>query len=407
MLFDALSPAPPDAILALMELYRADSSPDKLDLGIGVYTNEAGVTPVFASVLEGERRVLAAQTTKSYVGIAGDPRFCDLHQALTFGAGHPARRDGRIRTLQSPGGSGGLRVAAELTARARPDATVWVSTPTWANHIPLLKAAGLALSQYAYYDPKAKAVAFDAMRTDLERAAPGDLVLLHGCCHNPTGADLDVDQWAALGELMLQRNLVPFVDCAYQGFGRDVDGDVAGLRALAERAPEMLVVSSCSKNFSLYRERTGSVSVIAATPAAADVVASNMSAVARSNYSMPPHHGAAIVAEVLADADLQAQWRSELRAVCERVTGLRRSLADALSTRLPGHDFSYLTRQQGMFSLLGVPAPVIERLRDVHHIYVVGSGRINMAGLASNRIGYLADAVAESVQTLTADTGTL
>ncbi|MEO0422205.1 MAG: amino acid aminotransferase [Pseudomonadota bacterium] len=398
MMFDALTPNPPDPILALMERYRADTSPQKLDLGIGVYTDEHGVTPVFPSVLEGERRVLAKQTTKTYVGIAGDPQFCDLHQALTFGEDHPARRDGRLRTIQTPGGSGGLRVAAELLNRAAKPPTVWVSTPTWANHVPLLSSVGVQLKKYRYYDETTHAVNIEGMLEDIAEAHAGDLILLHGCCHNPTGADLTQAQWTQVTDLILERNLVPFVDLAYQGFGRDVDGDVAGVRAMAERVPEMLVVASCSKNFSLYRERTGSLSVLSRDAATAGVVASNMSAVARSMYSMPPHHGAGIVAEVLSDADLKAQWRGEVTAVCKRVAALRSTLAEALNAHVPGRDFTFLTQQQGMFSLLGVPREVIDRLSDEHHIYIVGSGRMNLAGLPAQRVGDLAAAVAESIE---------
>ncbi len=398
MMFDALTPNPPDPILALMERYRADSHPHKLDLGIGVYTDEHGVTPVFPSVLEGEKRVLAKQTTKTYVGIAGDPTFCDLHQALTFGEDHPARRDGRLRTIQTPGGSGGLRVAAELLNRAAHPPTVWLSTPTWANHVPLLSSVGVQLRKYRYYDETSHGVDFEGMLEDLEEAKAGDLLLLHGCCHNPTGADLTPAQWEQLTDLALARDLVPFVDLAYQGFGRDVDGDVVGVRAMAARVPEMLVVASCSKTFSLYRERTGSLTVVSRDSATADVVASNMSAVARSMYSMPPHHGAGIVAEVLVDEQLQSQWRGELSAVCERVAGLRSTLADALNKHIPGRDFGFLTQQTGMFSLLGVPRPVIDRLIEQHHIYIVGSGRMNMAGLPAQRVDELAAAVAESIE---------
>lgn len=394
MLFDTLEPTPQDPILSLMEQFQADPHPDKLDLGIGVYTDESGHTPIMPSVLEGERRVLAAQTTKKYVGITGDPSFCELHQQLTFGADHPARVAGRIRTIQTPGGSGGLRVAAELLLRVREQPTVWVSDPTWANHIPLLGSVGLELKPYPYYDRQHSRLDFGAMMDALEQTRPGDVLLLHGCCHNPTGEDPDDQQWEAIAELVERRELLPFVDLAYQGFARHVETDVAGLRMLAERVPEMLVVNSCSKNFSLYRERTGSLSSVCVDSARADVVESNMAGVARSMYSMPPHHGAGIVAEVLGDPGLNAQWRTEVQTVCDRVQSLRNALVEALATRLPGRDFAFLARQRGMFSLLGIAPAAIERLRDEYHIYVVGSGRANMAGLNTRSVPYLADALA-------------
>jgi aspartate aminotransferase len=352
-----------------------------------------------ASVLEGERRAIASQTSKKYVGIAGDPTFCDLHQVLTFGDEHPARQDRRIRTIQTPGGSGGLRVAAELLSRVRPGQTVWVSEPTWPNHIPLLGAAGLKLERYPYYDTVRRQLDADGMLTTLiERACAGDVVLLHGCCHNPTGEDLGPAEWSALADLCSERQLLPFVDLAYQGFGRDLDADVAGLRLLAGKLPEMLVVNSCSKNFSLYRDRVGSLSAVCANAGNADTVASHMSSVARGMYSMPPHHGAGIVAEVLGDPALADRWRGELAAVCGRVRSLRRTLADALAQRLPDHDFGFLTRQQGMFSLLGVDASTIERLRVEHHVYVVGSGRINLAGLGEANVGFFADALSAALR---------
>jgi aspartate/tyrosine/aromatic aminotransferase len=394
MFFDPLAPMPQDPILSLTEQFRADPDPDKLDLGVGVYTDEAGNTPVLPSVLEGERRVLAHQQSKKYVGIAGDRGFCDLHQVLTFGADHPARRDGRIVTIQTPGGSGGLRVAAELIGRAREGATVWVSDPTWANHMPLLGAAGLALRSYPYYDAARRRLDFEGMLNALSGAGRGDVVLLHGCCHNPTGEDLDAAQWAQIGDLMAARDLLPFVDLAYQGFGEGVEADVAGLRGLASRVPELVAVSSCSKNFSLYRERAGSLSVVCAGRREADVVASNLSAVARSMYSMPPHHGAGIVAEVLGDPALSEQWHGEVQAVCERIQQLRSALVAALHERMPSRDFSFLARQRGMFSLLGIPGEAIERLRADFHVYVVGSSRVNIAGLATRTINRFADALA-------------
>ncbi len=280
-----------------------------------------------------------------------------------------------------------------LRARETPP-TVWVSDPTWANHIPLLGSVGIKLERYPYYDADAHRVDFEAMLATLERVPAGDVVLLHGCCHNPTGADLDEAQWRAITELLVDRGVLPFVDLAYQGFARDVEGDVAGLRHMAERVPELMVVNSCSKNFSLYRERTGSLTVLSQNAASAEVVASNMSAVARSMYSMPPHHGAGIVAEVLGDAELNRQWRDEVLAVCNRVRALRASLVTALAERLPGHDFSFLAEQRGMFSLLGVAPAAIEALRERFHVYVVGSGRLNVAGLSNRTIPHFADALA-------------
>jgi aspartate aminotransferase len=392
-MFETLDTLPPDPILGVTAAFRRDTSPFKVDLGVGVYRDESGNTPVPAAVRAAEQALIDAQTSKSYVGPAGNVDFNERIIALALGPLAASLAD-RTATIQTVGGCGALRLGAELVKVSRPDTVVHVSDPTWANHEPLIGSSGLRLERYPYLDAARREVAFDAMFAHISRLPSASLVLLHACCHNPTGADLAPAQWAALADVIVQRGLVPFVDLAYQGFGDDLDTDAAGLRVLAERVPELLLAVSCSKNFGLYRERTGALAVITSGPAAKAATATHQARLARRMYSMPPDHGGAIVARLLADAGLRSQWQAEVGSMVARMKALRALLASRLAARRPDLDFGWLLRQRGMFSLLGLTETGIAQLRDEDHVYVPPDGRMNVAGISDANVDYVADAVA-------------
>jgi aspartate aminotransferase len=393
-LFQQLSRLSSDSILGLMAKYRADPSTQKVDLGVGVYRDLSGNTPVLDAVRRAEKEVLAAQTTKSYVAAAGREEFNTLVEELVLGPQHPARADRRVRTIQTPGGCGALRVGAELIRAATPTATVHMSDPTWGNHAPLLGSSGLKLARYPYYDTAAHTVRFDAMLQQLERAPAGDVVLIHACCHNPTGADLLPAQWEALAELIQRRGLFPFLDLAYQGFGASLEADAASLRRVAQRLPEALIAISYSKNLGLYRERVGALISVSENAERADAVQSHVLQIARSIYSMPPDHGAAIAAKIFADANLRRDWIVELDAMRGRLQEMRTLLASSLRDATGGGEFDFISSQRGMFSLLGVAPQVVERLREKHHIYMTNDSRMNLAGIMPHNARYVAEAVA-------------
>ncbi|RVD59096.1 aspartate/tyrosine/aromatic aminotransferase [Mesorhizobium sp. M2D.F.Ca.ET.185.01.1.1] len=389
-MFETLQPAPADKILALIGLYRNDPRPGKVDLGVGVYKDIDGRTPVMRAVREAEKRLLASQDTKTYLGLAGDTGFNAAMIKLAFGD----KADlSRIRAAQAPGGSGALRLVAELVQRTRPGATVWLSDPTWPNHPPVMRAAGLQVRDYPYFDAASGAVRFDEMLAALKIANSGDVVLLHGCCHNPTGANLDATQWAKVADVLLERGLLPFVDIAYQGFGEGLDADAAGLRLLAERVPEMVVASSCSKNFAVYRDRVGAAMIMAKDGTQADVAMSQMLAAARALYSMPPDHGAAAVRMVLEDANLRKDWETELEEMRLRMLRLRVAFAEALRRQSNSDRFDFVASHRGMFSRLGLTEAKVERLRTEHAVYMVGDSRINVAGLPEVGMDDLAKAI--------------
>ncbi len=390
-MFDTLDAMPADAILKLIAEHAADSRSEKVDLGVGVYRTEQGETPVLASVKEAERRILETQTSKTYLGSGGDPEFNRLSRDLTFGQDVAAER---ITTLQTPGGSGGLRVAAGLILRARADATVWHSSPTWANHVPLLGGAGLKLQAHPYYDDKQCALVFDQMMERLRKVPEGDILLLHGCCHNPTGMDLDRKQWRELADLIAARKLLPFIDMAYQGFAEGLERDTYPIRLLAGMVPEMIVVTSCSKNFGLYRDRVGSLSIVCSNAETATTVRSQAHNLVRTMYSMPPDHGAAIVREILSDDALRAQWSGEVDAMRARLKDMRKRLVAALSNEAPEHDFSHVERANGMFCFLGITEAQVERLKKECGVYMVNSSRINVAGITPGNVDYLAKSIA-------------
>jgi aspartate aminotransferase len=396
-LFQHLKQLSPDSILGLMAKYRADSSPLKVDLGVGVYRDLAGNTPVLETVRRAEQQVLAAQTTKSYVAAAGREEFNRAVEELVLGPAHAVRRDRRARTVQAPGGCGALRVGAELIRAAAPDATVHVSDPTWGNHTPLLGSSGLRLERYPYYDTAAHQVRFEAMLLHLERAAEGDVVLIHACCHNPTGADLDPAQWQTLAQVLKRRRLIPFLDLAYQGFAVDLETDVYGVRLIAEQVPEALVAVSFSKNLGLYRERVGALIIIGENETRADAMLSHVLQIARGIYSMPPDHGAAIAAHIFADPALKKEWIEELSRMRTRIADMRGLLAKHLRSVVGDGAFDFIQNQRGMFSLLGVSPQAVERLRDKHHIYMMHDSRINLAGIMPHNVEYVAKAVAEEL----------
>ena len=388
-MFENLKPVAIDPILGLMVAFKADNRAEKIDLGVGVYQDDRGRTPVMASVKEAESRLMELETTKSYQGMAGDPDYNQRMMELLLGKDHSILSTGRVKSIQAPGGSGALRVGAEVIRRARPESKLWVGMPTWPNHIPLLGSAGFDIKQYPYYDVDARQVDTDKMMEALRQVPVGDLVLLHGCCHNPTGADLTNEQWDSIADLALERGFIPFIDTAYQGLGNGLDEDAYGMRMMAERLPEVIIASSCSKNFGLYRERTGSITFIAETSEQADIVVSQAMSTARSIYSMPPAHGALLVSMVLGDPQLRSQWEAELEEVRLRIKSMRNLLCDSLENNAAGMDFSHIKRQNGMFSFLGITTPQLERLRAEFGIYIVSSTRINLAGVNSNNIEYL------------------
>jgi aspartate aminotransferase len=396
-LFQQLTRLNPDSILGLMSKFRSDPHPGKVDLGVGVFRDLEGRTPILACVRRAEAEVLSAQTTKSYVSAAGREEFNNSVEALVLGTDHVARRDRRARTVQTPGGCGALRVGAELIRAANSSVTVHVSDPTWGNHMPLLGSSGLKLERYPYYDAPSHQLRFEAMLERLERVAAGDVVLIHGCCHNPTGADLSAVQWETLAALLERRRLVPFLDMAYQGFGAGLEADAAGIRLVAARVPEALIAVSFSKNLGLYRERVGALICIGENEDRANAILSHVLQIARSIYSMPPDHGAAIAAHIFADASLNSDWIRELDAMRTRIADMRNLLAEQLRLATGDQQFDFIRSQRGMFSLLGVSGAVVDRLREQHHIYMLGDSRINLAGVMPQNAAYVAEAVAKTI----------
>ncbi len=371
-MFEKLAAQAPDSLLALIGAFRDDPRPEKIDLGVGVYRDAAGHTPVFAAMKAAERRLLETQDSKAYLGPEGNLAFARAVAPVVLG---PLAGDERIRSVQTPGGTGALRLAAELIAAADRHTRVWLGTPSWANHAPLMKAAGLTIKTYRHFDPATQSICFEEMIAALEGAEAGDVVLLHGCCHNPTGADLSPAQWQTVAELLAARRLVPLLDLAYQGLGDGLEEDAAGMRGVLERVDEALIAYSCDKNFGLYRERVGLLFLRGRSGAEARVAFSNVLALARANWSMPPDHGAAAVALILEDDALRADWRRELDTMRARIAAVRAELAAADPA------FAALGRQKGMFSLLPLSKEAIEALRKDQAIYMAGSGRISVCGL--------------------------
>ena len=390
-MFEGLEQLPADAILGLMAEYNSDPRPQKIDLGVGVYRAADGNTPVLEVVKEAERQLVETQTTKAYLGTAGEPSFNAAMQQLIFGDTVSGER---LTTVQTPGGSGSLRVAASLLKKLQPVSPVWVSEPTWNNHVPLLGGAGLELNPYPYYDTQKHVIRIDAMLDALRAIPKGETVLFHACCHNPSGLDPSEDDWRAITDVVVERELLPFVDMAYQGFSRGLDEDAFAIRHMAKHVKEMIVASSCSKNFGLYRDRVGTLSMLAENTDSAARIRSQLSYIARTIYSMPPDHGAAVVSAILNDASMTAKWHAELAQMRERLKELRVLLSDALKEKVPNHDFSHLVRATGMFCFLGISQEQVEALKKDHGVYLVSSSRMNIAGVTPDKVDYLADAIA-------------
>jgi aromatic-amino-acid transaminase len=384
-----LKPQPPDKILALMQAFKDDPREMKIDLGVGVYRDAEGRTPVMRAVKAAERRLVEEQTTKAYTGLAGDPAFGLAIARLVMGEGLDPDR---LAMVAAPGGTGAIHQGLQLVRMGAPGATVWISAPTWPNHPAILRHLGMAHREYRYFDEATRGVDFAGMIADLDRAAAGDVVLLHGCCHNPTGADLSLGQWGQVVEVVNRRGLIPFVDLAYLGFGDGLDADAAGVRRLLGAVPEALVAVSCSKNFGIYRERTGLL--MAWGPAQARALAQGaMAALNRMTYSFPPDHGARVVTTILEDDALRADWQEELEAVREGMLKLRRQLADELRLRTNSDRFDFLADHRGMFSRLGASLGQVEAMREEHGIYMVGDSRFNVAGLNERTVPILAEAI--------------
>ena len=393
-MFQHLEPYAGDPILSLNEAFQADPRPHKVNLSIGIYFDDDGRIPVLASVREAEAQMLAASATKSYLPIEGDAAMRRAVQGLLFGADHPALAAGRVATLQTVGSSGGLKVGADFLKRWLPEAQVWVSDPTWDNHRAMFEGAGLAVHSYPYYDAATGGLRFEAMCETLRGLPRGGVVLLHACCHNPTGVDLSRAQWDALVPLLAERGLLPYLDLAYQGYGDGIDEDAYAVRRLADAGVPFVVTNSFSKSMSVYGERAGALSFVCADRAEADLVLGQLKATVRRNYSSPPIHAAGIVARVLGTAALRSQWEGEVAAMRERILAMRQRLHTVLAHRLQGRDFGYFLSQRGMFSYTGLSATQVDRLRDEHAVYLVRSGRMCVAGLSTKNVERVAAAFA-------------
>lgn len=393
-MFASLKALPADPILGLITKYREDTNPQKIDLGVGVYKNEAGETTILNCVKKAERYRTDTEQSKVYIGPTGSPLFNDEMGKLIFGH-HKVLLENRARTFSTPGGTGALRVAAEFINACKPGATIWVSNPTWANHNAVFEAAGLTIKVYPYYDYENKNLDFDGMLAQLKKVSADDAVLLHACCHNPSGMDLSNEQWQQVTEVAKNIGFTPLVDMAYQGFGAGLDEDAYGLRLLADNVKEMIVCTSCSKNFGLYRERIGACTLIAPNNNSADLVASVLAYVIRGIYSMPPAHGAALVETILSSTELTSQWHGELKEMRDRINGNRQLLVTKLKENGVTRDFSFITRQTGMFSFLGITPEQVQQLEEQYSIYMVGSSRMSIAGIANSNVDYLAQSIAK------------
>jgi aspartate/tyrosine/aromatic aminotransferase len=389
-MLEVLNPQPQDKILQLIALYRDDPRATKIDLGVGVYKDANGLTPVMRAVKAAEKALWETQTTKSYTGLAGEPAFNAAMVRMILGAGY----DDRSASVATPGGTGAIRQALELIRMASPGATVWLSNPTWPNHPSIIKYLGMKMAEYRYFDAESRGVDFAGVLEDLGHVAKGDIVLLHGCCHNPTGANFTADQWAQVADVLESRGAIPFIDLAYQGFGDGLEEDASATRMIAARFPEVLIAASCSKNFGIYRERTG-VLIALTDPARRAVVQGNLNYLNRQNFSFPPDHGARLVTMILEDAALTADWKAELEEVRRNMLTLRQTLAEELRRATNSDRFDFVAHHRGMFSRLGLSEAQVNVLRDDHGIYMVGDSRINIAGLNARTVPILAAAIAK------------
>lgn len=387
-MFERLSAVPPDPILGILTAFAADTNPNKIDLGIGVYRDENGDTPILKSVKAAEKILDSKETSKSYLGPPGVVGFNSAMTRLIFGENSQVLNDDRVRTIQTPGGTGALRVCADLIKEANKDTTVWVSDPTWANHNAIFPAAGLRMQSYPYFDRITNDLRFDDMMDVLGKRGPGDVVLFHACCHNPCGVSPNPEQWEAISDLAVSRGFTPMVDMAYLGFERSLEEDSLAVRLFSAKCPEVLIASSCSKNFAVYRERVGAISVVCQDSNKAGDVVTVINSLTRKNYSMPPSHGTGIVDIILHSDELTAQWRGEVDGMRNRIGSLRKTLSEKITAAGIKQDFSFLQRQSGMFSFFGLSVEQVRKLREEFSIYTVDSARVNVASFNNSNIDY-------------------
>ncbi|MBJ7539990.1 amino acid aminotransferase [Marinomonas transparens] len=397
-MFKHLQAVSGDPLLALIIAHKQDPNPNKIDLGVGVYKDDNGHTPILNSVKKAEAILLEQEDSKSYLGIYGATEFEPIIQNLVLGENNEIITSKRIRSTQTPGGTGALKVAADFISANLKDARLWVSDPTWGNHESIFNSAGVEVKAYPYYDPATNGLRFDAMMATLEAEAnEGDVLLLHACCHNPTGIDLQKEHWEVITEFVKKRGLLPLVDAAYQGFGDGLDEDLAGLRHMASRVPNMLIANSFSKNFGIYRDRCGGLSVIADTAEEANNAFSIIGQAIRANYSMPPAHGAAVVYTIMNDPKLKAEWEEEVTAMRDRINGLRKKLVDKLASSGVSKNFAFIQDQRGMFSYSGLTIEQVRTLRSEYAIYIADTGRMSIAGVSDTNIDYLCESIAKVV----------
>lgn len=397
-MFEQLQPAPPDPILGLTEAYKEDPNPDKINLGVGIFQNEEGNTPVLDCVKQAETRLLESETNKKYAPINGEPAYGRVVRKLLFGAGHKRVDDGTAVTCHAPGGTGALRIGADFIAENLPDAALWLSDPTWANHKGVFGSAGLTLKSYAYYDAERKGLDLEALLADLSEVPAGDVVVLHVACHNPTGQDPTPAQWEQIADVAVEKGWLPFFDFAYQGFGEGLEPDRAAVECFERKGLELLIASSFSKNFSLYGERVGALTLAAESAQTASTALSLFKRAIRVHYSNPPVHGGRIVTTVLEDEDLTARWIEELAVMRNRISEMRMDFAQAMREKTDAVDFGFLTGQYGMFSFSGLTAEQVDFLREEYSIYIVRSGRINVAGIRPGNLDYLTTAVTRALE---------
>ncbi|MEM6323250.1 MAG: amino acid aminotransferase [Pseudomonadota bacterium] len=390
-MLNELTPQAPDKILMLMEMFRNDPRENKVDLGVGVYKNEAGVTPIMRAIKSAEKQLWESETTKSYTGLSGDPGYAQALRNLVLGADFPQER---VAAAATPGGTGAVRQAFELVKMSAPEATVWLSSPSWPNHGTILAHLHMPTRSYRYFDDVTCAVDFAGMMADLAQVKPGDVVLLHGCCHNPTGANLTLEQWKQVTEAVMTRAAIPMIDLAYQGFGDGLDDDAIGVRHVANTCPEVMIAASCSKNFGIYRERAGLVMTIQRDAEATKLAQGTLAHLNRQNFSFPPDHGARLVTMILSDAGLRAEWVDELETMRQGMLAMRVALADELRRLTNSDRFDFLAEHRGMFSRIGVDADQVVAMREEHGVYVVGDSRINVAGINETNMAVVAKAVA-------------
>lgn len=393
-MFEKVVAAPADPILGLTEEFKKDPRAEKINLGVGIYKNEQGQTPVLATVKKAEAALVETEKTKSYLTIEGTAEYALAVQKLLFGEDSSIVAEKRAKTAQAPGGTGALRVAGEFIKRHLGEVKIWISNPTWANHNGVFKAAGIETAQYTYYNPETHDKDFAAMVADLEQANAGDIVLLHGCCHNPTGIDPTEQEWETLAKLVADKGLIPLFDFAYQGFAKGVEEDAAGLRIFAQYNQEILVASSFSKNFGLYNERVGAFTLVAASEDVATTAFSQVKAIIRSIYSNPPAHGSSVVTYILSNPALRAEWELEVKEMRDRIQAMRELFVETLKAEGVSADFSFIERQNGMFSFSGLNKDQVAKLKDEFGIYIVGSGRISVAGMTRDNMNPLCKAIA-------------